>query len=329
MFSVVPFECMCAKGTGGKVAAVISYVRGRVNIKRPSSKVWVSAKSGSFLYEGDEIRTRTRSRAVVTFNNGVETKLYSNTRFTVQAKEITKKKKPGNSIKIAFGRIWTRVLKQKTKFDIHTPVATISVRGTKYETNVAAKGGRTTVKVFSGVVEMGNKFGKVKITKDSKSSCDAGSAPMPPAEMTKDDVPTWQDADELKTSGTLDMELKSEDALTDEAVEGKVIVNDSDGKIDKAFKSEISVGADSKDAELSLDGTSWSSSVKSKPSDGVLVFYVKAKSKGTVNVSASADGVGGSMVSFEVKLIPKKNLKINIQDSEGNKKELLLKFKAK
>lgn len=309
-----------------ETAAVLSRIRGTAHIKRAASKKWFTAKAGAFLYANDTIRTRPRSRAIVSFSNGVETKLYSNTVFRIEDKKASKKAE-GNKIKLMLGRLWTKVLRKKTKFEIKTPIATIAVRGTEYETGVE-KSGKTNVKVFSGTVEVSNKYGSKKVNKNSKTTVDPGSPPADPVPLGDDDQSTWQN--DVKTTGSVEMKLSKETTYVKEIVEGAVTIYDEDGKKNKDSTESIELTSDNKNLKFSESGkAAWKTSVELVPEKGEVIFDIKSDKPGTFNLSASSKNLGASMASIYVKLFPRKTLKVKIKDAEGKQKELKLNFETK
>jgi ferric-dicitrate binding protein FerR (iron transport regulator) len=305
------------------VSGVISNIIGTVQIKRDGSQAWTNSKIGEFIYEGDSVKTLVRSRALVTFTNGVESRLHANTVFSVVPRELGKG--GNNAIKMSVGKLWNKVLRQKTKFDIHTPVATISVRGTEYEADVN-ENGETVCKCYDGEVEMGNEHGYVKIKKGTMSSAGQGEAPKDPVTMGDEDKSKWQD--EIKTN-SIKLTLKKQVALLNEEIEGSLAVSDSKGNTDKGYNKEIKLASDNQKCLFSKGDGKWQAAVSVTPDKGEASFKVKSSGYGMTSVSASGESLGSSMTSFEVKLPEKKSLRIKVKDAGGEVKEMLLKFKPK
>lgn len=308
------------------VSGVVSKIIGSVQIKRAGSAAFIGAKVGDFVYSGDSVKTLPRSRALISFTNGVEARLHANTNFTVSGKDQARKSDT-TSIKMGVGKLWTKVLRQKTKFDIHTPVATISVRGTEYETSVGDKGD-TTLKVFDGEVECGNEYGTARVRKGQMNNTGAGGPPGEPKDMGEGDKDNWQD--EVKSAGSIKIELAKSEAKLNESVDGKLTVNDSNSKKNTAYAKELKLTCDNSSVVFAAaGGDQWSSSLNLKPSQGEASFKVKASAGGTMNISATGDELGASMAVLDVKLPPKKDLRIKMKGEDGSEKEFILKFKAK
>lgn len=311
---------------GKDVTAVIATMRGKLEVRAANSKSWSSGKPGQFLYEGDTVRTGRGSRAVISFVNGIETRMNSNSTFSVGTQDISAKGQ-GTAITMAIGKVWTKILRPKTKFAIHTPVAVCSVRGTEYETGVD-ENGRTEVKVFSGDVEVSNEYGSTHVTKDTKNTTEPGSAPSAPAPMTSEEKPTWQE--ELKNTGTMKIELAKDAVLVNEVVDAVLSVYDSAGTKNVKYKDKIDLSSDNSALAFS-DATKekWSAALRQAPVDGELKFRVKFTAAGAANVSAAGETLGVAMARLEAKLPQSKSLKLKVRTADGKDKELLLRFKAK
>jgi len=129
-------------------SAVISKVAGNVQVYSPHSDMWYDAGSNLVMKEGQKIRTSgNRSRATVRMEDDskVEVGPNSNVSFESLNKESPK-------IKIGLGRLkaWVSKIK-RSKFEVHTPIAVCSVRGTEFDVAVDEKG-NTEVEVLEGEV---------------------------------------------------------------------------------------------------------------------------------------------------------------------------------
>jgi ferric-dicitrate binding protein FerR (iron transport regulator) len=307
------------------VAAVVGNLNGKLYLQQEGTKSWSEIGSGAFLYETDTVRTGPRSRASILFVDGIETRLNANTTFKLEKKSLQSKDK-GRMINLTVGRLWTKLL-VKVKFSIKTPVAVCAVRGTEYETGVDGNG-NTDIRVYSGIVEVSNDYGTVNVNKNSKSSVTAGNPPEDPVPMGSDDNSNWKD--ELKTSGSLKIELSNPSTLINQVVNGKVSVLDSKGAVYVTYSEKISINTDNANALVCQEGSDkWASSLSIAPTSGVIKFLLRAKSAGRVNVSCTGVSVGAGMAAAEFSLPPTKNLRLKIKSSEGNQKEINLKFKAK
>ena len=174
------------KSGTNKVAAVVTFVSGKLEVQRSNSAGWVSCKPGSFIYEGDKLRTARRSRAALVFSNGGEMKISENTIFDVDVAEATEKELR-NRIRLRRGRTYNRSVGLRAKIVIRTPVAVVSVRGTEYDTSVD-ENGDTSVLVVDGSVIVENEFGKVVVNANQKTDVSGGKAPEPAQDMSAADM---------------------------------------------------------------------------------------------------------------------------------------------
>ena len=320
--------CAAPSYSAGGVSAVVTFTKGKVSVLKPGTKTWEALKTGQFVYQGDTVRTGPASRAGITYTGGIENRLNANTTFKVEPEELANTGE-GNKIQMLFGKVWTKILRKGTKFQIHTPVAVCSVRGTEYETDVSDNG-HTDVKVYDGVVEFSNEFGSKNIDKNSKSSCDAGSPPADPQPMSSGDKDSWQD--EMNTTGAIKLESAG-DLTVGGAQDGTLTVLDKKGKTDDKYAKKITITSDNQAVSFSPAGAeSWAGKLEAEPAAGIIAFRVKltgAAGAAGVSVTAAGDGLGATMLSLNVKTVQVKNLKVKLKTGDGKDKELLLKFKAK
>lgn len=108
-----------------------------------------SMVSGAILNDGDLIKTGEASAATIVLPNGSETRLDENTSLTITA--------TGDSVSLFqnLGRSWSRVVKlsgAKESFEIETPTAVATVRGTAFATTVL--GEDSTIDTDEGQVEV-------------------------------------------------------------------------------------------------------------------------------------------------------------------------------
>ena len=127
---------------------VISRVSGQVQVYSPTEDVWHEAGKNLTIREGQKIRTSGgRSRATVRLEDESHVEVGPDSSVSF---EDLKKESP--TIKVAIGRLKAWVSKfKRSKFEVHTPIAVCSVRGTEFEVAVDEKG-NTTIDVLEGVV---------------------------------------------------------------------------------------------------------------------------------------------------------------------------------
>ena len=137
------------KSSIGKINFILGG-KNDVAIIRSGMSNWQEAKLYSSIYKGDRIKTSKESRC--------ETKLYDQSviRIGENTTFIFKDDKLNNnfSTEIKKGRLWANIRKisRRTKFQVRTPTAVCSIRGTIYRIDADSS---TKVMVYRGAVDVG------------------------------------------------------------------------------------------------------------------------------------------------------------------------------
>jgi len=134
--------------------AEIGDISGIVEIKQQGES-WKSAEDGMLLYESDSIKTGDDSSATIILFKSSIVRLDSNTEVTL--KEIQEGEETSVALTQDAGRTWSTIEKISgiDNYEIQTPTATASVRGTSFDVNVD-KDGITIVSVIKGIVNVTN-----------------------------------------------------------------------------------------------------------------------------------------------------------------------------
>ncbi len=181
------FNAVVAEGKTS-VAAIITEIVGTLYVMPFIDDKWRVAEKGMFLYEGDKLKTDAKSKAAITFVNGIEVKLNDSTEITIEVSEDMRG--IGNEIDLLLGEIWSRVIKEGTQFEVQTPQAVAAVRGTEFDIDVGGNG-VTMVMVYKGTVEVANDFGTVNVKENSKTIVQSNEAPQPPITIDESDKKDW------------------------------------------------------------------------------------------------------------------------------------------
>jgi hypothetical protein len=128
--------------------AYLSKAAGVVQVKRAGAGDWDMVKSIPLdLVPADSVRTGTRAQATLSFADGSRIELGPNSSFMLEDASDGK-----SSIKLGFGWLKAFVTKvNKRRFQVKTPTAVCSVRGTEFRVEVD-RGGRTTVDLYRGLL---------------------------------------------------------------------------------------------------------------------------------------------------------------------------------
>ena len=165
-------------------AAILTVISGSVAMRFGSS-AFTAASDGAVIYVGSTIRTSADSRAVITLFEGSTVELEPASDITIE--EATMR---GDSTIVelaqSLGRSWhvvTHLTTPDSRYEVKTPAATASVRGTAFEIAVvdALSGPSTTVTTTEGLVATTDASGvrSVLVAADQTTTVHANSQPEP------------------------------------------------------------------------------------------------------------------------------------------------------
>ena len=145
--------------------ATLRLFGGRVVVQHGNG-AFVEGGQGTSLRDGDTVRTGPDGRAAIEYFDGSVTRLDYDTTFTLvrletldnpaTSKVIEASQMDGSS----YNRV-TELTDAESRFDVETPTATASVRGTEYA--LIVDGGSTTIAVMDGVVAATGDTGSVDV----------------------------------------------------------------------------------------------------------------------------------------------------------------------
>ncbi|MFB0526073.1 MAG: FecR domain-containing protein [bacterium] len=304
------------------MAAIVTSISGTLKVLPYGTEEWTEARKGMFLYEGDQLKTGANSRAGITFANGIELKINENSTFTIQ---ITEEREMKNAIDLLIGEIFSKIMIEGVKFEMHTPVAVAAVRGTEFNTNVR-KSGLTTVLVYKGIVEVWNELGSVTVTEAKKTVVQPNQAPQPPQEVDLELEPGWQKEVEIK--GSLNIELESSEQVVGLLFGLTIEALDSKGDRNLDFEEGVILNSTSGTVEFSIDrGRSWRTfPARVMLKRGWAEVMLKDSRSEKLTVSATYPDLDSAIADINIVSAKEKDLILKIRDEEGEK-TLRLKFK--
>lgn len=143
-------------------ATTISFLSGKVSRQRAG--VWDDVSIGAVLQGGDVVSTAKGGRATLTFDDGTRVDLGPGSSMSVRETSAE-----NSRLELTLGKLKAWVSKVKTrKFDVKTPTAVCSVRGTEFEIRVD-NGGRTNVQMYEGLLAVSDGRGNETLLKDNQS----------------------------------------------------------------------------------------------------------------------------------------------------------------
>jgi len=168
-----------------KAAAVLTVISGDVQTRFGGSG-FASAMDGAVLYVGSTVRTSADARAVITLFEGSTIELEPASDITIE-EAATRSSSTIVQLAQSVGRSWhvvTHLTTADSRYEVRTPAATASVRGTAFEVAVddGLSGPTTTVTTTEGRVATVDAAGssEVLVTADQFTTVRANTAPEPP-----------------------------------------------------------------------------------------------------------------------------------------------------
>lgn len=140
------------------------------------------AADGQVLSAGDRVRTADPGHAVVTFLDGSTVEIEPATTITVAQATAAASGAITIQLEQAIGRTWSsvqRLARPDSKFELRTPTATATVRGTGFVTEVLASGA-TTVTTTDGIVQVSAQGTTVVVPAGSLTTVQPSAPPSPP-----------------------------------------------------------------------------------------------------------------------------------------------------
>ncbi|HOW28667.1 MAG TPA: FecR domain-containing protein [Elusimicrobiota bacterium] len=177
----------------GLQAATVTFKRGNVQIQKGEAASWKAASRKQTLSEGDVIRTDANAEAIVELSAGHKFTIRPKTTFRF---DILKDAQSQFTLIMGRLRAYAAKMKTGTKFEVRTPIAAASVRGTLFEMEVF-EDQTSRLSVLEGVVSLRDLAGigqEVQVMKDQSVTVEPGAAPRPPEiipqELREGVVPT-------------------------------------------------------------------------------------------------------------------------------------------
>lgn len=157
-------------------AAEILSLQGRGDQRQATVEQWQPARVAQPLAVGDYVRTREAAKMAVVFADQTQVRLHQNT--TLQVKALATPAQPLTSLVLGAGRAWAQTKRPDgSRLEVHTPAAVAAIRGTDWDLEVGPDG-RTVLTVLSGVVELSNDQGQVRVAANEAALAEVGKAPV-------------------------------------------------------------------------------------------------------------------------------------------------------
>ena len=164
-------------------AAILTVISGEV-LMRAAGSDFSSAIDGAVLYVGSTVRTSAEARAVITLFEGSTVELEPASDITIE-EATTRSGSTIVQLAQSLGRTWhvvTHLTTADSRYEVRTPAATASVRGTAFEVAVddGLTGPTTTVTTTEGRVATVGAASEVLVTADQTTTVRPNAAPEAP-----------------------------------------------------------------------------------------------------------------------------------------------------
>jgi hypothetical protein len=159
--------------------AKISIVEGEASVLRAGAEEWRPARPNMPISLGDQLYTRKESFMEIQYSMGTVLRMNENTKIIMQMATSDSARTQN-----VLGNVWVnmkKLTKQGKTFDVSSPTAVASVRGTIFQMD-ALPDSATYVSVFDGKVAVGPSDSlkkKIEATKPAKQSGDITEVPGP------------------------------------------------------------------------------------------------------------------------------------------------------
>lgn len=177
--------CVVFLGLSPLRAAELQPVSGTIQIKKAGTQIWVNTNSRVQIKDGDSVRTGEKSKADLKLKQGHKVALNDKTTLIMESSDP---KDTRFSLIIGRVRAFVSKLKGANKFQMKTPVAVASVRGTIFEMEVG-EDNASRLSVLEGIVgyrDLAGLGSEVSVLKGQSVLVETGAAPKPPEPLPSD-----------------------------------------------------------------------------------------------------------------------------------------------
>ncbi|OQP86547.1 hypothetical protein BTR14_10855 [Rhizobium rhizosphaerae] len=157
---------------GAPAGAVIARKTGE-EIRFVEKDGWQIVDLAQDVVNGDVLRTNATGQLAILFADRTQMRLGRNS--TLLVRDV----KSGGAdaeLSLQSGSLWARAERGGAGLKVETPAATAAIRGTDWTLSVDA-GGRTSLNVLDGTVELSNSAGSVSVTRGEGAVAAIGQAP--------------------------------------------------------------------------------------------------------------------------------------------------------
>src|SRR5918993_2380888 len=155
------------------VAGAIVAAKGGEEMRFVREDLWRAAQLQQSVVGGDTLRTNEIGNLAILFADQTQIRVGRNSTLTVNG--IAGGQAGNTQLNLQAGNIWARAARGGSGVDVKTPAAVAAIRGTDWSLSV--EGGRTSLIVLEGVVELTNPQGSVTVRQGEGAVASIGQAP--------------------------------------------------------------------------------------------------------------------------------------------------------
>ena len=154
-------------------AGAIVATKGGEEMRFVREDLWRSATVQQNVVGGDTLRTNEIGNLAILFSDQTQIRVGRNSTLTVN--DVAGGQTGNTQLSLQGGNIWARAARGGSGVDVKTPAAVAAIRGTDWSLSV--EGGRTSLIVLEGVVELSNAQGSVTVRQGEGAVVSIGQAP--------------------------------------------------------------------------------------------------------------------------------------------------------
>ncbi|NBJ10339.1 FecR domain-containing protein [Microvirga arsenatis] len=154
-------------------AGAIVAVKGGEEMRFVREDLWRTAPIQQNVVGGDTLRTNEIGNLAILFADQTQIRVGRNSVLTVN--DVAGGGAGNTQLSLQGGSIWARAARGGSGVDVKTPAAVAAIRGTDWSLSV--EGGRTSLVVLEGVVELSNPQGSVTVRQGEGAVATIGQAP--------------------------------------------------------------------------------------------------------------------------------------------------------
>ena len=177
-------------------ASTLTITSGSVDLQTAGETTWRKATDNMAIKEGTRLRTSDTSSASIKFAEGSKLNLASNTDIEIDQAKFVEGGSSGVIMKQNAGKSTSQVVKLATpdsRYEIQTPSALISVKGTQFVTEVE-QNGTTRIKVDQGTVTVTAQGKDVSVNAGYQVTVESGKPPGEPVSSAATPTPSGKTA---------------------------------------------------------------------------------------------------------------------------------------